>query len=510
MKTFRFLNLLALTLTSFFISSCKIETSGVTFTVNSGSLTCAATASLSSVVSGQTFPVTLQVIGGAAPYTLSGTTGTFLTTYTIPKTLTNATDNSQVTSTSFTVTDSAGKSTSCQLAITVTPETTTSTAPLSCSVAASDETPDINQSVTYTATAANGSGTYFFTGFIPGGSGTITASLNQISSSQATAGARYSYSGLYTSVFYVSDSAGNSATCAKTVTVQAGQSVSLTASPSTTVPATQSISLTATPSGFSATPTYTWSIVGSGLNLSSSGNTATVTAIDAYSTRTGTVTVVATNGSQTATSNIPLTFTAGSSTLNCSISYTPGTYTTNQNVPFSITASTGEALTVTQINVTDGYVVGGTPSQNPYINFYYTGTKLVTALARSTSSGVLCNNGAYLQTSIYISSSQTPFSCSLSMTPNPTYTYTWILATITASGAQGSYWLESLTSDYPDYMALDSSAAQESLSSAYSSAIYRYVYFYYPGTWKVTARLRDSAGRTATCDTYETIYGNYY
>lgn len=508
MRAFRFLNFAAVTLVSLLLSSCKIETSGVTLTVNSGSLTCAATTSLSSVVSGDTFPVTLQVIGGVGPYSLNGTTGTFLTSYTLPQTLTNNTNSSQVETSTFTVTDSSGRSTTCQLAVTVTPETTT-TDPLSCSVAASDDTPDVNQSVTYTATAAGGSGTYFFTGFIPGGSGVITASLNQTSSTQATAGARYPYAGLNTSVFYISDSAGNSATCAKTVTVQSGPSVSLSASPSNNVPATQIITLTATATNFSATPTYTWSISGSGLNLVQSGNIATVAAVDSTITRTGTVTVVATNGSESATSNIPVTFTAGSSTLNCSISYTPGTYTTNQNVPFSITASTGEALTVTQINVTDGYVVGGIPSTNPLINFYSSGTKLVTALARSTSTGVLCNNGAYLQTTINITSSTTPFSCSLSMNPNPTYTYTWILATITASGAQGGYWLESLTADYPSYMTLDESVTVNDSSAAYSSSIYRYVYFTYPGTWKVTARLRDGYGRIATCDTYETIYWGY-
>ncbi|MFM8759030.1 MAG: hypothetical protein ACKODS_05720, partial [Methylophilaceae bacterium] len=372
----------------------------------------------------------------------------------------------------------------------------------------STETPAVNQSVTFTSTASGGNGTYYFSSFIPGGSGVVTASLNQISTTRATAGASYPFSGLNTAVFYISDSAGNSANCAKTVTVQAGPTVSLSASPATTVPANQTIAITALASNFSSTPTYSWSISGTGLNLVASGNIAYVTAVDSTITRSGTVTVIASNGSQSATSSTPVTFTAGSTTLNCSISYTPSyaAYTVGQNVPFSITASTGEALTVTQINVTDGYVVGGVPSQYPYINFYYSGSKLVTALARSTSSGVQCNNGAYLQTTIYIAPSQSTFSCTLSMTPNPTTTYTWILATINATGAQGGYWLESLTANSA-YMTMDDSSSSDSLyNSSYSSTIYRYVYFTYPGTWKVTARLRDSAGRIATCDTYETIY----
>ncbi|MFM8269218.1 MAG: hypothetical protein ACKN9V_03435 [Pseudomonadota bacterium] len=512
MRYFRFLNLVALTLTSILLSSCNIETNGVTLTVNSGSLTCAATTSLSSVVSGQTFPVSIQVIGGAAPYTLSGTTGTFLTTYSLPQTLTNTTNTSQVRTSNFTVTDSAGRSTTCQLAITVVPETTSN--PLSCSVAASTETPALNQNVTYTATAAGGSGTYFFTGFLPGGNGENTASLTQTSATQATAGARYPSAGFNTSVFYISDSLGNSATCAKTVNVQSSASVSLSASPATTVPANQAIVLTAIPSNFSSTPTYTWSISGAGLEMAAGGNTAWITAIDSLTTRTGTVTVTATAGSQSATNTIPLTFTANITTLNCTLSYTPGTYTTGQNVPFNISASTGELLTVTQINVTDGYVVGGVPSQNPILNFYSSGSKIVTALARSTSTGIQCNNGAFLQTTINISSSTTPFSCSLSMTPNPAplytyqypyYYYTWILATINASGAQGGFWLESLTADYPTYMNTDASTSQDNIVGASSSAIYRYVYFTAAGTWKVTARLRDSTGRTATCYTYQTI-----
>lgn len=505
MKQFRFLNVLALAVTSLFLSSCKIETIGTgTLTVTSGSMTCAAVASGSSVTSGQSFPVTIQVVGGAGPYTLSGSTGNFLTSYTVSQTLTNDSDNSQVETASFTVTDSAGKSTTCQLAVTVVP--VASTDPLSCSITASTDTPAVNQSVTFTSTATGGNGTYYFSSFIPGGSGVVTASLSQLSATRATAGASYPFSGLNTALFYISDSAGNSATCAKTVTVQAGPSVSLSASPATTVPANQTITLTATASNFSSSPTYTWAISGAGLNLVPSGNTASVTAVNATSTRTGTVTVTASNGSQTATSNIPLTFTAQSTTLNCSISFTAGTYTPGQNVPFSITASTGEALTVTQINVTDGYVVGGVPSQYPFINFFSSGSKLVTALARSTSSGVQCNNGAYLQTTIYIAPSPVTFSCTLAMTPNPTITYTWILATINATGAQGGYWLESLTADSA-YMTLDESSGTDSLyNAAYSSSIYRYVYFTYPGTWRVTARLRDSAGRIATCDTYETIY----
>ncbi|NBT58181.1 hypothetical protein EBT16_05300 [bacterium] len=506
MRNIRFFNFLALAVSSFLLSSCKIETDGVNLVVNSGTLTCAATSSVSSASSGQTFPVTIQVLGGAAPYTLSGSVGNFLTSYTLSQTLTNSTTSSQIQTSSFTVTDNAGRSTTCDLAITVTPITTTN--PLSCSATASIDTPAINQSVVFTATATGGSSTYYFTSFIPGGTGVVTASLNQISATQATAGAAYPYSGLNTAVFYVSDSSGNSATCAKTVTVQSVASVSLTASPATTVPATQAITVTATASSFTSTPTFTWSISGSGLNLTGSGNTATVTAVDASVTRTGTVTVVASNGTQSATNTIPVTFTAGSTILNCSISYTPGTYSVGQNVPYSITATTGEALTVTQINVTDGNVVGGVPSQYPSINFYYSGSKLVTALARSTSTGVLCNNGAYLQSTIYIYPSQSAFSCTLSMTPNPSYTYRYILATVTASGAQGGYWLESLTADNANYMVMDNGSTSDSVYTAYSSPIYRYVYFTYPGNWRVTARVRDSAGRLATCDTYETI--NWY
>ncbi|NBX83061.1 hypothetical protein EBQ90_08240 [bacterium] len=490
------------------LSSCRFEAPPLTVTVAPGtigtSLTCAATTSLNQVVSGQSFPVTIQVIGGAGPYSLSGFSGSFLTTYTIPQTLTNTGDNSQVTTTRFTVTDSGGRSTTCQLAITVVPED--STDPLSCTVAASTTTPNINQSVTYTATAAGGGSTYFFTGFIPGGTGVITASLNQINTTQATAGARYSAAGLNTAVFYISDSLGNSATCARTVTVQSGPTVSLTATPASTVPATSAMTITATATNFSSTPTFTYSIAGSGLNLSASGAVATVTAVDALVTRTGTVTVVATAGSQTATSSIPVTFTAGSSTLNCSITYPAGAYYPGDTVPYSITASTGESLIVTELYVQDGYVVGGTASQNPNIRFYSAGYKSVTARARSASTGILCNAGALLQSTIEISSSSSTFTCTLSMTPNPTYTDTWILATVTGSGAQGSYWLESLTAERPEYFTMDQNYSTTFDSMFAPGPIYRYVYFTYPGTWRVTARIVDQAGRRATCYTNEVIY----
>lgn len=509
MQFFRNLKVAAILISSLLgLSSCKIESVPVTLTVNSGGLTCAATTSLSSVVSGNSFPVTINVVGGAGPYTLSGVTGTFLTSYTLPQTLSISGSTSQIRSASFTVTDSAGKSTTCNLSVTVTP--VADPTPLSCSVAASTETPAINQSVTYTATATGGSGSYFFTGFIPGGNGVNTASLTKINDTQATAGARYPNAGLNTAVFYISDTNSNSATCAKTVNVQSGPTVSLTASPSSTVPATQAITVTATPSNFTGTPTYVYSVSGTGINLSSSGAVATVTAVDSTITRTGTVTVTATSGSQVATSSIPVTFTASTSTLNCSISYTPGTYYPNDAISYSITATTGEALVVTEINVQDGTVVGGYPSQYPSIRFYYSGSKRVTARARSASTGISCNNGALLESTIYISPGSTAFSCSLTLNPNPTYTYRWILATVTASGAQGSYWLESLTADTA-YMTLDTSTTSGYDSYlTISSDINRWVYFTRAGNWKVTARLRDQAGRTATCDTYEVIYQDYY
>lgn len=495
------------------LSSCKLETPPVTLTVapggpilvNSGSLTCAASTSLSSVTSGESFPVTIQVIGGVGPYSLEGLSGSFLTSYTLPQTVTLSGSTSEITNSSFTVTDSAGNSTTCQLALTVTPVEATD--PLSCAVTASDDTPAVNESVTYTATATGGSGTYFFTGFIPGGTGIITASLNQTSPTTATAGAKYPSSGLNTSVFYIADSVGNSATCAKTVTVQSGPAVSLTASPASSIPATQTMTVTATPTGFSGTPTYTFSIVGAGLNLSSSGAVATVTAIDSTITRTGTVSVTAVFGTETATSSIPVTFTAQSSTLNCSMTYTPGTYQPGQTVPFSITASTGEALNVSYIEVQDGYVVGGVPSQNPSVVFYYSGTKYVKALAQSASTGIACNSGNYLQSTIYISPTSTQFSCTLTMTPNPTNTYTWILATAQASGAQGAYWIESLTANNTSGAMVE----YETYSAEYyGSPAYRYVYFTIGGNFLVTARLRDSLGRTATCQTYQTIYRNIY
>lgn len=497
------------------LSSCKITTPPVTLTVspgpvttvNSGTLTCAASTSLASVISGQSFPVTIQVSGGAGPYSLSGLNGTFLTTYTLPQVLTTSASGTQVISSNFTVTDSTGASTTCSLAVTVAP--VTSTNPLSCTVAASNENPTIDQNVTYTATVGGGSSSaaYYFTAFIPGGNGVTTSSLNQITATQATASARYPSAGLNTAVFYVSDSNANSATCAKTVNVQSGPSVTLTATPSATVPATSAITVTATPTNFSATPTYTFSVSGSGINLSASGAVATVTAVDATTTRTGTVTVTAVNGSQSATNSIPVTFTASSSTLNCSLSYANSVvpYKVGDNVPYSITASTGEALTVTELNIMDGYLVGGTLSQYPYISFYLSGYKTVTAKARSASTGTLCNGGALLNSTIYISPGTSDFNCTLSMNPNPTYTYRWIQATVTPSGAQGAYWLESLTAESAQLYTYDDGASSLQSSSA-STPIVRWVYFTYPGNFQVTARLRDSAGRTATCSTYEVIY----
>jgi hypothetical protein len=507
MRFFRSFKLVAfLGISLFGLSSCKLDNVPVTLTVNSGSLTCAATTSLANVVSGNSFPVTIQVLGGAAPYTLSGVSGSFLTSYTLPQTISITGSSSEIKTASFTVTDSASKSTTCNLSVTVTP--VADPTPLSCSVAASTETPAINQSVTYTATATGGSGTYFFTGFIPGGNGINTATLTKINDTQGTAGAKYPNSGLNTAVFYISDTSSNSATCAKTVNVQSGASVSLTASPSSTVPATQAITVTATPTGFTGTPTYAFSVSGAGINLTSSGAIATVTAIDSTITRTGTITVVATSGSQVASSSIPVTFTANPSTLSCSISYPSGTHYTNEVIPYSITATSGEALYVSEINVQDGTVIGGLSSQYPSIKFYYSGYKTVTARAYSAATGTPCNGGALLQSTIYITPAVSTFSCTLSLTPNPTYTYRWILATVTASGAQGAYWLESLTAD-TSYMVLDTSGTYD--SSNYSNRtdadnITRWVYFTSGGNWKVTARLRDSAGRSATCDTYEVIY----
>jgi hypothetical protein len=213
-------------------------------------------------------------------------------------------------------------------------------------------------------------------------------------------------------------------------------------------------------------------------------------------TVTPSVTVTDANGY---TNSCSTTITVGSSTTTsgsyptCSLSH----YVSGNLVYLYATASSGEALTFTSISPgSEGvYTAGGNPS---LLTYSYTGTKTITAYARSVSTGLACNAGAALTDSVYITAGtgSAYLACSAVISPNPSThgQYVAAYATITAAGS-GNARLISVT--YPSAAAV---------SGYYTGSLSTSLLFPVAGTWEITMIVQDSAGNTASCTTNQVVY----
>lgn len=274
-------------------------------------LTCAAYIAADSsgaVEPDKTIPVTLQVGGGSAPYSVNGVVGTFLTQVNVNRTYSNDTSNNLVVNDSIEIKDNSGSSVTCALTVTVLPKTSTPS-DLACSLTASKSILNLGEQVEYTATVSGGTAPYAFVSFAPGNGGTTTSSISATSNSVAKAKASYSLSGSSTATVIASDINGDQISCSKTVSVLPSAFITVAASPSTAVWSDQVITLNPTAVNFAGTVSYTYTTTEPKAVITRNGNLAFVSVNDTLS-HSFIVVVAATDGVKTVTLNVSLSFVA--------------------------------------------------------------------------------------------------------------------------------------------------------------------------------------------------------
>lgn len=507
MFTRRILGTLA-SLSLLFFSGCKIDTPPLTITVTgtdqttgstTSQLSCAVSlsASVTQVVSGDQVPVTIQVTGGSSPYTYAQLAEEFLNQITISDSFVNNSISSASISHTYTISDNTGSTASCSLTVIVNPVYQPS--PLACSFSADNTNPAVGQLVNYTVTVSGGTPAYTSSNYMPGSNTTYASTLTQSSATTFSSSAIYGASGLKTVSVLINDSLGNQTSCSQIINVAASPSVSVTALPSTTVASGTPISLTATTANFNSAPEITFSTVSGGILFTAVGSTIVVSTTD-YLAHTVVIDVVASTATQQASTSITLNFTS-SQTLSCNLSHASGYYRAGDYVTFSVSSTTGEALSLTSLSAQDGTVVDALGGSSARIQFSSSGYKNVYATAQAVYSNgatVPCNSGATLTDTVYIYSAATALSCTAITSPNPSYRGNYFLARAQVPSGAGVGTVR-LTK-------IQTSSDAITSYSYYNDATSSYFAIYNGGTFRIVLTVTDGAGNTATCSTYQTVY----
>ncbi|MBI4404273.1 MAG: hypothetical protein HY537_08935 [Deltaproteobacteria bacterium] len=402
-----------------FIQACKIEIpERVIVGLQLGCSASLPANSGGSVLSGQPTAITISVTGGTGPYTISGVSNSFSGAVTVSRTYTNDGNGNISLSDQFSISDASGASASCSLVVTVRPDDDST---LACQFVANPVSPVINSVVQFTATASGGTAPYTFSDFGPGQqSSTAIGGITNPTPNQAVVMATYQTAGTRTATLVLTDDDDNSVTCSKAITVRNVPALFVAASPSQTVPAGNPVTLTATATDFASAPTFSFSTSELNVTVVQSGNTAIVRSTDNASHNFDVlVTATSTSGAVTETVNrtIALNFTP-SIALTCSLTaYTSGYYYSGNSIGFRVNATSGENLEITSFDAAGGVVTQSSGSWRQ-VRFDTRGSKTLTATARSSTSGALCNAGTNLQTSITV---RDHLSCSVTSSPNPSY-----------------------------------------------------------------------------------------
>ena len=470
--------------------------------ISGNQLVCSAglPASAGGVVSsGVASPIEVTAKGGVGPYTILSTAISFSSQTVLSRTYTNTGSNNKVVVDTVSVVDSLGVITQCNFAVTVLPTTSPST--LACTMVPTPSSAMANANVSFLTTASGGTSSYTFSNLTLGTDGTVVTALAPINSTQASAVARFSSSSLKTNSVKVTDSAGAFVVCSSVVSISGTAAVSLVASPSSTVQVGSSIVVSAVASNFSPAPTsYVFSTTESGIQLSPSGNSVTVTSSNGLAHSAFSLQVVASNGSQSASSSIALTFIGTSGGyLSCVINHPVATYYTGNQVPFTATASTGEALTITTFVASSDATVTTTGNANRNVAYANPGSKIVYALAKSSATGQYCNDGNYLVDSLTINNSgggYLPLACSAYTNYNPTVlNQSFYAYGVLTGGNTANRWVDTLR--------VLKDGAVVSNYSGYWYDRYTAVLAIYTtrGTYQVELTAKDSLGNTAVCST---------
>jgi len=323
-------------------------------------------------------------------------------------------------------------------------------------------------------------------------SGGTVDSINYMSNSQITASVSYPITGLKSVTMTVQDANLNQYSCGINFTVLSLPTLSLTASPSTSVETGKYINLSPTALGFTSAATITYQSSDPAVIITSSGGGATVHATDQL-VHNFTITATATAGNDVAQATIALQFSPFIP-LVCNLSRT-GILKTGENIHYTLTATNGEALRLTEFNPGfDGSVLSNT-SNTATIKYYSPGAKTVVVKAASITSGKQCNSGAGNTEIITIANA---LSCSVAFGSSSVsrYTYSTVSATVPASAPFSPFYLTNVT-----------------ISPSYGGYYYgnysntgAYVVYNYSGYFNVQLTVQDVYGNTASCSGYQYVY----
>lgn len=384
------------------------------------------------VDAGKNVDVTLELGTGVhknlltPPYTVTENSKQFSDSkVTFQDSFPNNTSSQQTVGREYHVTSSNGGSVNCPVSVVVNPVIVNPNQ-LTCSLVASPESPVVDQPALLIATASNGKAPYVFSTLSLGSSGSIITDLTAVSPTQSAAYIKYASTGTRTASVQLTDANNQSVNCTRAITTRGTPAIQVTANPLSAVALTGSIVLSTTVSGFSGTPTISYATSTSGINIAMAANqlSATITTTNTAATSFSvlvTATYTTVNSTiETASVSVPLQFTAPQA-LNCSVSHGTAAALVNKNITFSVTASNGDALFITEFN---GAAV--TPSSNSKTTSFATsGSKTVTLKARNAA-GTFCNAGAALNDTVMV---YAPLSCTVVVDPvfsfedSPEYVY---------------------------------------------------------------------------------------
>ncbi len=179
-------------------------------------------------------------------------------------------------------------------------------------------------------------------------------------------------------------------------------SVDVTASPSLTALNTQNITLQTTSTNLGSSPTYTFAFTGTGVSKVQTGSQAVFSVTDSLA-HDFDVVVTGTGNSLTATKTVHLSFTVpAAGSMACNIAHDKSYAVIDEQVTFTLSAQTGEALTVLEfLPGTSGSVVS-TVDGVVKVKWSSIGTKTVSVRAKSKTRNVICNNNLSMIDSVVV------------------------------------------------------------------------------------------------------------
>lgn len=382
---------------------------------------------------------------------------------------------------------------------------------LSCSATSAYLVSGSSNQISLAISATGGTANYTLSSVVISGySGTLVSGSSSTSFSSDTYPTIYfsslsssSLSGATGTVTITDSSSSNEATsCSFTVGSSSSSALSCSMSPATSTPYVNVVDQI-TISGSGGTAPYTFSGF-------SAGNYGTVTTSLSTSNSQGSV-AVSYYASGTATPSVTITDSYGNS-ANCSTtlsvqsssssSSSPSCYLTHSisgnSVFLSATSSNGQSVTFASISPgADGSI--GSYGNPATLNYSSSGTKYVSVTGYLTSSGQYCNSGSAMTDSFYVGygySSGGSLGCVASLNPTSVSrgSYFTAVPSYTNTGS-GNPFLKSV-----------SYASSSGGSTYFSNAQTAHIRFPYSGSWLVTLVVQDSAGNTASCSGYETVY----